>query len=196
MLTEPRKPAIRTCPHCGKIIPRLPTKPRDLGLLLHWLVYTVPCEKPMNELLIEGARKHCRMTPERLAVLRLVPHDRHWRRMDERRAARLLHFKIHGTLPQPGIPLIPGEASRFHQINAFRRYRKGGLAKLKARLRKHPDTANLKLANRYLATKRIKCPSRKLAAIDDCLARLLANYNAGKMSLAEFEALKGGMLPE
>jgi hypothetical protein len=196
MLTEPPKPAIRTCPHCGKIILRLPTKPRDLGLLLHWLVYSVSCEKPMTELLIEEARKHCRMTLERLAALRVTPNDRHWRRMEERRAARLLHFERYGKLPQPGIPLIPGEPERFHQINAFRRYRKGGLAKLKARLRKHPETAEVKLANRYQATKRIKRPSRKLAAIDDCLARSLANYNAGKMSLAGFEALKDGMLPE
>jgi hypothetical protein len=81
----------RHCPHCGKEIPRLPVKPRDLGLLLNVLLYRVPVEKEISEEWIEVARQHCRMKPERLAEVRAGLHARHWPRMIERRAARLSH---------------------------------------------------------------------------------------------------------
>jgi hypothetical protein len=189
-------PKPRTCPHCGKAILRLPKKPRDLGLLLHVLLYRVPKEKPITEPWIEVARKHCHMKPERLAELRAEPHARHWRRMEERRAARLAYFKQHGELPPLGMPLLPGEPDRSAQIDALYRYRKGGLAKLKARMRKRPEADRAKLANRFAAMQRIRSPSRRLAALDDVVARLLANLNAGKMSLAEYEALQSMMLPD
>ena len=186
-MTEPAHPA-RICPHCGKIILKLPTKPRDLGLLLHWLVYSVPCETPITEQVIEAAREHCRMTSERLAVLRAAPHDRHWPRMQERRAARLAYFTQHGKLPPPGLPLLPGEPYRLKQIDGFYRYRKGGLAKLKSRVKKRQESATVKLENLYLKTKRLKSPARKSAALDDVLIRLVTHTQAatGKLTLAEY----------
>jgi hypothetical protein len=198
MPDELHKPKARICPHCCKEIPKLPTKPRDLGLLLHWLIYSVPCENPLTEELIETARNHCRMMPERLAVLRAEPHARHWPRMQERRAARLAYFRQHGKLPPPGLPLLPGEPYRLKQIDGFYRYRKGGLAKLKARVRKRQESANVKLANLYMKTKRLKSPARKSAALDDVLVRLVTHTQAatGKLTLADYEELKPAMRPD
>ena len=198
MQHEPHKPKPRTCPHCGKVIQTQPTKPRDLGLLLHRLVYSVPVETPITEDLIETVRKHCRMTPERLAALRVEPHARHWPRMEERRAARLAFFRQHGRPPPPGLPLLPNEPYRLKQINGFFRYRKGGLAKLKARVKQRQESATEKLANAYLKTKRIKSPSRKSAALDDVLVRFVGHVaaSAGNLSLAEYEELKPAMRPD
>jgi hypothetical protein len=199
-MNESAKPnfKVRTCPHCGKTIPKLPIKPRDLGLLLHWLVYSVPCDATITENLIQAARKHCRMTPERLAVLRAEPHARHWPRMHVRRAARLTFFRQNGRPPLPGMPLLPGEPARFRAMDGYYRYRKGGLAKLKARLRKHPNGSYEKLANLYLRTKRLKSPSRKSAALDDVFMRFLAAQQAGtgKLTLAEYEELRLLMRPD
>jgi hypothetical protein len=188
----------RTCPHCGKDIPSLPKLPRDLGLVLHCLLYRVPVEAEITEAWIETARKHCRMKPERLAELRAGPHARHWPRMIERRAARLAYFKQHGELPPRWAGLLPGEPDHYEQLAGMHRYRKGGLAKMKARLRKHPDTAGDKLNTRYMSTKRIRSTPRKSAALDDVMARLTAQIgaHAGKLTLREYEALKSVMLPD
>lgn len=182
----------RLCPHCGKAIPKLVRKPRDLGLLLNALIYRVPVDSEITEGWIQKAREHCRMKPERLAELRSEAHSRHWPRMLERRAARLAYFKQHGKLPPRWMPLLPGEPNRTAQLQGFYRYRKGGLAKLKARMRKRPDAASVKLHNRHLATRRIRSESRRMQALDACLAQLVANLEArnGKLTLAEYEALK------
>lgn len=192
------KPRPRTCPHCGKEIPLLTKLPRDLGLLVHFLMYRVPVEAEITEAWIEIARKHCRMKPERLANLRAGDHARHWPRMLERRAARLAYFKAHGDLPPRWLGLLPGEPNHYSQLVGLRRYRKGGLAKLKSRLRKHPDTAGAKLTNRYLATRRLRSTTRKSTALDDVLARLTAliGAQAGKLKLAQYEALQAVMLRE
>jgi hypothetical protein len=165
--------------------------------MLHFLLYRVPCEKPIDQAQIEAARKHCRMTPERLAVLRAPPHDRHWRRMLQRRAVRLAYFKQHGKLLPPGTRLLPDEQDHSAQIDGFRRYRKGGLAKLKARLRKRPEAAHARLERRYIALKHFRSESRKNASLNDILARLLANQQAasGELTLAEFEKLRSVMRP-
>ncbi len=191
----PRKHKV--CPHCKKEILPLPPKPRDLGLLLNVLLYRVPVEAELTDAWIEVARKHCRMKPERLADLRADPHARHWHHTQERRAARLAYFKQHGELPDRWMPLLPGEPDRSAQISALHRYRKGGLAKLKARLRKRPESTEAKLNNRYQATKHIRSQKRKGAALDDVMARLVANLGAkaGKLKLAEYEDLKSVMLP-
>jgi hypothetical protein len=176
----------------------LPKKPRDLGLLLNVLLYRVPIEAEITEAWIETARKHCRMKPERLAELRAGPHARHWPRMIERRAARLAYFKQHGKLPPRWAGLLPGEPDHIEQLDGAHRYRKGGLAKMKARLRKHPDATGDKLTNRYLATKRIRSAPRKSAALDDITARLSVQLGAhtGKLKLREYEYLKSAMLPD
>jgi hypothetical protein len=180
------------------VILPLPPKPRDLGLLINVLIYRVPIGAELTEAWIEVARKHCRMKPERLAELRAEPHARYWPRILERRAGRLAYFKLHGELPGRWLPLLPGEPNRVAQLLAFHKYRKGGLAKLKARLRKHPESAEAKLNNRYQATKRIRSRKRKGAALQDVEARLVANLGAkaGKLKLAEYEALKSVMLPD
>ena len=198
MPDEARKPKLRTCPHCGKVIPLLTKLPRDLGLLLNCLLYRVPIEVEITEAWIETIRKHCRMKPERLAELRTGDHARHWPRMLERRAARLAYFKEHGELPPRWMGLLPGEPDHIASRVGLYLYRKGGLAKMKARLRKHPDTAAAKLNNRYLATNRIRSAPRKSAALDDLLARLSAQIGAqaGRLKLREFERLKALMLPD
>src|SRR5215207_7689510 len=136
-MSEPPKPPRKhkVCPHCNKEILPWPPKPRDLGLLINVLIYRVPVEAELTEAWIEVARKHCRMKPERLAVLRAEPHARYWPRILERRAARLAYFNQHGELPARWMPLIAGEPNRAAQIGALHRYRKGGLAKLKALMR-------------------------------------------------------------
>jgi len=195
---EAHKPKPRTCPHCGKDIPNLSKLPRDLGLVLHCLLYRVPVEAEITEAWIETARKHCKMKPERLAELRTGDHARHWPRMLQRRAARLAYFKQHGELPPRWAGLLPGEPDHYEQLAGIHRYRKGGLAKMKARLRKHPDTAGDKLTTRYLSAKRIRSAPRKSAALDDVMARLAAlmGAHAGKLTLREYEALKSVMLPD
>lgn len=198
MADEARVPKPRICPNCGKEIPRLPKKPRDLSLLLHVLLYRVPLEVEITEAWIEMVRTHCRMKPERLSELRAGPHARHWPRMIERRAARLAYFKQHGKLPPRWMALLPGEHDHDAALEGLRRYRKGGLAKIKARLRKHPDTAWQKLTTRYMSTKRIRSVPRKSAALDDTMARFMAQLGAstGRLKLKEYEALKTVMLPD
>lgn len=138
------------------------------------------------------------MKPERLAELRTGEHARHWPRMIERRAARLAYFKQHGKLPPRWIGLLPGEPDHYAQLVGIHRYRKGGLAKMKARLRKHPDAAGDKLATRYLSAKRIRSAPRKSAALDDVMARFTAQIGAqaGSLTLREYETLKSVMLPD
>jgi hypothetical protein len=193
---EAHKPKPRTCPHCGKDIPTLPKKPRDLGLLLNVLLYRVPIEAEITEGWIETARKHCRMKPERLAELRAGFHARHWPRMIERRAARLAYFKQHGELPPRWAGLLAGEPDHYEQLAGMHRYRKDGLAKMKAQLRRHPDKMGDKLTNRYLATKRIRSAPRKSAALDAVMAQMTAHMGAqaGKLNLRKYEALKSVML--
>ncbi len=196
--TDPENPIIRICPHCGKGIARLPRTPRDLSLLLNVLIYRVPVELEISEGWIEVARRHCKMTPERLAVVRSGLFARLWPRMNQRRAARLAYLKEHGELPPRWKGLLPGEPDHYRQMAGAHRYRKGGLAKMKSRLRKHPDTAADKLATRYRAANRIKSLPRKSAALDDITARLAAKLGAqtGKLSLRQYETLKALMLPD
>jgi len=196
--TEASRLRQRTCPHCGKAIPKLPKKPRDLGLLLHCLVYNVPLEAEVTPDGIERARVHCKMKVARLAELQAEPHARHWRRMIERRAARLAYFKQYGQPPPRWMGLLPGEPDHLEALEGMRRYRKGGLAKLRARMRKHPNTAEEKLANRYRAAKRIRSAMRRSVALDDITARLVAKIgvNTEKLTLRAYEVLKSGMLPD
>jgi len=195
---EAHKPKLRTCPHCGKEIPNLSKLPRDLGLMLHCLLYRLPVEAEITEASIETARKHCKMKPERLAELRTGDHARHWPRMLQRRAARLAYFKQHGELPPRWAGLLPGEPDHYKQLAGIYRYRKGGLAKMKARLRKQPNTIWDKLTTRYLSAKRIRSAPRKSAALDDIMARLTAQMGAqaGKLTLRQFEALKSIMMSD
>jgi hypothetical protein len=115
-----------------------------------------------------------------------------------RREARLAYFKEHGKFPPRWKGLLPGEPDHYERLAGFHRWRKGGLAKIRARLRKHPNTQWQKLANRYQATTRIRSKPRKSAALDDVMARFLANLGAktGKLTLKEFEALKPIMLAD
>jgi hypothetical protein len=118
--------------------------------------------------------------------------------MLERRAARLAYLTQHGEVPPRWSGLLPGEPDHLAQLQGIRRYRKGGLAKMKARLRKHPDTTGAELATRYTAAKRIRSRPRKAAALDDVMARLTAKIGmqAGKLRLREYEVLKSVMLPD
>ena len=104
--------------------------------------------------------------------------------MLNRRKAIRDHVKKFGELPGRWEALLPGEPDRFPQLFGAWRYRKGGCAKLKARLRKHPETASKKLATLYQWTKRLRSPTRKSRALDDVLLRLAAHSKAGAGFLA------------
>ena len=199
MHVEFRKAEPKVCPNCHKPIPKTARPPRDLGLILHHLTYSLPLEVPITEEVIEAARLHCHMKLPRLRELRAPAYAIRWRRMLNRRKAILAYIKEHGEPPGRWEGLLPGEPDRVHQLYGAWRYRKGGCAKLKARVRRHPDTASAKLATRYKATRRIRSTSRKSAALDDVLLKLAAHSKAGagKLTLKEYEALlAGGMIPD
>ena len=199
MPDEPHKPKPRTCPHCGKDIPPLPKKPRDLGLLLNVLLYRVPIEAEITEAWIETARKHCRMKPERLAELRAGPHARHWRNMADKRARRLAWKQEQGTPPPWGwTPPAPGEPDHEEAVLALRLYWKK-VRPVLAKLKRRPNAQRDKLTNRYLATRKIRSRSRKLAALNDVEARLVMQWNlerGGRVSVRDFLALRSQMLPD
>jgi hypothetical protein len=166
--------------------------------MLNVLLYRVPIEAEITEAWIEMVRKHCKMKPERLAELRAGAHARHWPRMLKRRRARLAYVKEHGREPSRWKPLLPGEQDHTKLMLGALRYRTGGLASLKARMRKHPDTWAQKLSTRFLSTKGIQSESQRLAALDDVQARNVASILAknGKLTLKEYEALQRSMLPD
>jgi hypothetical protein len=144
-MTEPKKPKL--CPHCGKDT-RLTPKPRDLGLLLHLLVFRVPIEEQITEAWIEIARKHCRMTPERLAVLRAEPHARHWHSLTEKRQRRLDWAKAHNGQAPAFIPPAPGERDHRSAVIGMRTYWKK-VRPMISKMKKRPAAQWTKLANRY-----------------------------------------------
>lgn len=188
----------RICPHCGKALPKPIRPPRDLKLLKHHLIYAIPIEAEITEAVIEQARRHCRMKPERLAEFRTGIHARHWARMLERRAARLAYFKTHGKEPPPWMPLFPGENDHRAFLEGALRYRFGGLAKLKATLRRNPEAGTDELLRRYLAARGIPNPKRREAALDQVAARLVAYVKArkGEITLAEFDRLTGYIMAD
>jgi hypothetical protein len=161
-------------------------------------MYRVPIEMEITEPWIETARNHCKMKPERLAQLRTGDHARHWPRMVARRAARLAYFKKYGKVPPRWMGLLPGEPDHDRQLVGLHRYRKGGLAKLKAKLRKRPNATADKMVNRYLASKKIRSRARKIAVLDDLTARLTAQQEAkaGRLKLRDYDILKLSMLPD
>jgi hypothetical protein len=138
------------------------------------------------------------VAPVRLAELQTEPCARHWRRMHERRGARLAYLKEHKELPPRWMPLWPGKPYRRVQLAGFLPHRKAGLAKWKARARKHPLSSVNKITNRDPATKRIRPRPRKLAALNDAMVLLVANYLArqGKSTLREYETLQSKMLSD
>lgn len=189
----------RICPNCGKPIPRLPTKPRDLGLLLHTLTFRVPVEEPINEAWIETARRHCHMSVSRLAELRAEPHTRHWRYMAEKRARRLAWMQEHGIPPPYGwTPPVPGIPEHTRAVVAMRLYWKK-VRPIIAKLKRRPDAQRAKMLNRYLATRNIRSRSRRLGALNDVEARLVMQWDlehGGRMSVRDFLALQGNMLAD
>ena len=72
------------------------------------------------------------------------------------------------------------------------------VAKLKARARKNPDTADEKLLNQYLAIARIRSRSRKLAALNDIEARMLMQWAAerGELTMEKYRTLIEMTLPD
>src|SRR6185295_1587599 len=64
--------------------------------------------------------------------------------------------------------------------------------------RKRPDAAADQLANRFLASKKIRSKSRKMAALNDVAARLKAQQEAkaGSLTLWDYDILKFSMLPD
>jgi hypothetical protein len=146
-MPDPKKPKL--CPHCGKDT-RLTPKPRDLGLLLHTLVHRVPIEEPITEAWIEIARKHCRMSPERLAVLRSEPLARHWRYLTEKRQRRLDWAKAHNGQAPAFIPSAPGERDYKPAVIGMRTYWKK-VRPMISKMKKRPAAQWTKLANRYQA---------------------------------------------
>lgn len=198
MPDESQKPKPVVCPHCGKAI-RKTTKPRDLGLLLNVLLYRVPIEAAITPAWIETARKHCRMAQARLAELRGEPYSRFWRYMTDKRARRLAWTQEQGAPPPWGwTPPAPGEPDHNEAVLALRLYWKK-VRPILAKLRRRPDAEADKLTNRYLATRKIRSRSRKLAALNDVEARLVMQWNlerGGRVSVRDFLMLQSQMLPD
>lgn len=189
----PDKPQAKICPHCGKET-RLTPKPRDLGLLLHALVYRVPIEDQITEEWIEITRRHCRMTSERLAELRSAPHARHWRYLVEKRERRLAWAKDHGQAPTY-TPLAPGEHSHAAALRGLRTYWKT-IRPILAKMKRRPAAQWTKVANRYLAA-RAKCDqSGDLAAAYQCEAQLAFDLKAmeGTLCARDFQSLKDAFM--
>ncbi len=190
-----------SCPACHAPLVRLPVKPRDLGLLLNVLLYRVPIEADLSEAWIETARKHCKMKPERLAELRdpASPHARHWQRTSEKRARRLAWKQEHGAPPPWGwTPPAPGEPDHEEAVRALRLYWKK-VRPILAKMKRRPEAQENKITNRYLATRKIRSRSRKMAALNDVEARLVMQWNlerGGRVSVRDFLALQSQMLPD
>jgi hypothetical protein len=98
-------------------------KPRDLGLLL-WRLANRDEPRQLAQATIEEEARRCRMSPARLAVLQSGDYARLWERMHARREVRL------ATGHPPPSRVNP------QSIEALRRYRKGGAAKVRAAERK------------------------------------------------------------
>ena len=173
-------------------------KPRDLGLLLHALTYRVPVEDKITKKWISTARKHCKVKPERLAVLQGKDYKRFWGYMEDRRARRLAWLKETGEMPPYGwTPLKDGEPDHTNAVTAMKIYRKT-VAKLKAKQRRNPDAQTDKLFNRYIATRKLRSASKKLEALNDVEARLILQWKveSGEITLDDYRALKTLMLPD
>ncbi len=196
--TPPPRPAARRCSCCGAEQHAKPIKPRDVGLLLWCLLHRVPVEvDPLTEQWIEVARKHVRMSPERLAEIRTGPLHVYWDRMLEKRARRLAYFREHGYVPPRWTPLEPGEQDRSASVLALRLYWKR-VRPIIAKMRKHPDTQQQKLMTRYLHTKRLKAKARKLAALGNVLVRLAMQWEAqtGKLTLQDYLAFARAIIED
>ena len=167
-------------------------KPRDLGLLLWTLLYRVPIEEKLTSRWIEAARKHCRMSKERLAALREGAHTRHWRRLRERRARRLSYFREHGRIPDGWTPPVPGEQDRSKQVMAMQMYWKTR-AKVRAKSRKRPNAVAAKLTTAYRSLARIRSKARRRAALDALEARLYEQVlaNSPSVSFREWREIQG-----
>lgn len=188
----------RPCPHCGKLIPTLPKCPRDYALFLNCLLYRVPVEAELTPAWIETVRLHCKMNPARLRQLQDPdgPHARHWPRLLERRAARLEHFRKTGEIPPSWRGLMEGEPDHLIQLQASHEYRKGGLAKMKAKLRNRPEAVEAKHKRRVLDMERVRSKARHDALVDEMTANLVAEMGAaaGTISLPAYKLLEGSML--
>lgn len=158
-------------------------KPRDLGLLLWTLLYRVPVEEKLTSRWIEAARKHCRMSKERLAALREGEHGRHWKRLHERRTRRLSYFREHGKIPDGWTPPAPGEQDRSKQVMAMQMYWKTR-AKVRAKSRKRPNAVAAKLTTAYRALASIRSKARRRLALDALEARLYEQVLANSPSVS------------
>ena len=173
-------------------------KPRDLGLLLHALTYRVPVEDKITKKWIETARKHCKVKPERLAVFQGEDYARFWEYMEDRRGRRLAWLKETGEMPPYGwTPLKDGEPDHTKAVFGMRAYRRS-LAKLKAKYRRNPDSKSDQLCKRYLATQKIRSPSKKLEALNDVQARLVLQWKiqSGDITMDDYFALSSAILPK
>jgi len=171
-------------------------KPRDLGLLLHALTYRVPVEDKITKKWIETARKHCKVKPERLAVFQGEDYARFWEYMEDRRGRRLAWLKEKGEMPPYGwTPLKDGEPDHTNAVFGMRAYRRT-LAKLKAKHRRNPDFNQL--SKRYLATQKIRSPSKKLRALNDVQARLVMQLKieSGDITMDDYFTLSSAILPK
>jgi hypothetical protein len=93
--------------------------------------------------------------------------------MEDRRGRRLAWLKETGEMPPYGwTPLKDGEPDHSKAILGMKMYRRT-LAKLKAKHRRNPDSQSDQLCKRYLATQKIRSPSKKLSALSDLEARFV-----------------------
>jgi len=184
----------RLCPHCGKDT-RLAKKPRDLGLLLNHLLQAVPLEVVITEEVIEQARLHCQMKPERLAALRSPDHARHWRYLVEKRERRLAWAKEHGEAPT-FTPRAPGEPDYTRAVEALRLYRKH-VRPLLVKMKRRPAAQLTKMANDQIAANKHTDVSREsdLKAIYQSELQVAMKLKAfeGTLTVADYRAIQQQM---
>ena len=105
-------------------------------------------------------------------------------------------LKETGEMPPYGwTPLKDGEPDHTNAVFGMRAYRRT-LAKLKAKHRRNPDFNQL--SKRYLATQKIRSPSKKLRALNDVQARLVMQLKieSGGIPMDDYFTLSSAILPK
>lgn len=157
MAYNPDNPKL--CPHCGKPI-RRPTKPRDLGMLLHALCYRVPVHMDITPDVIEVARKHCHMTAGRVKEMQGPDYARFWDYMLDRRKRRREYFQETGEIPPPGwTPRKKGEPDRGKAVLAMTLHRTC-VARMKKHIRAGSTVYDDRITQHFEKARKLRGPAK------------------------------------
>jgi len=167
-------------------------KPRNLGLMLWYLVYRVPVLDKLTDAWVLKAREHCRMSSERYQKLQDPEYAIHWNRMRGRRQRRLEYYQENGSVPDGWSPPGPGEPDRSKQVAAMKLHRKL-LAPKRALFRKMKQGKDKRFwawhTKRYLRSRKIRNRAERLAELDVLEALMFERVLADKLTLEDFQDL-------